>query len=1220
MPLPQERRDQLNAIIEKMKGSNETDDSIREMVGQFKTKYDTGEAPKAAIPELIWQGVKNIPKSGIETGKGIAGMLLHPFRTAEAVGEYAGKVGNVGLNQLLNALGDPYVEPPEEAKEAVRSYTEPIRKIIEDPLGTPRRALEWASENPVPAGLMALGGIGTTGRALESIGVLPRVAKTLKSIESAPITLPIRAGEKIFKKPTVTEAVTEGMQKGSRYAFRGKGTPKMTERYLKNAEDAARDIVDSKENLQYSFPSGEVEKGRLPKSLNEFDKIISDKMVQTFQEYSDLTKTAQAKGGMIKPTGLVKELRALSNQATVQDLRPSLAKRASGLANNIEARIKNGGYSPGEIEREISALNNELDSFYATPGFKDEKMVRLKAMQANHFRKDLDNLVSSLTGKEYQSLKDRYGAYRGIQDDIHKKALVDARKADKGFFDLSNIFSAYHVLHGAATLNAPVMTAGMGARALSAFYKWRNSPNRAIETMFKKVEKGMAREGEKGPGYFNISEIQRRQGLTPFGEVPPSGLALEWNPRIPPVPGTPPTPNLPAIFQPPVAERGMVPTGEGFGVESVRRPQIEWWRGSGAKGVTGIPVPDRPLALPPGLGFTSREPGFIPRAENPYLKRVYGIEPEELGPGATTVTTPVRSPLPFLSRSEIPPTPGGATPPLGFVPRTSGAPTRPLVPPPLLGTGPRGTWEEPLRPGVEPIYPRIGAPVPALMEAPVQPKLFSGEKSSYKKVSKGKKDLVDIVKDMGGLSPTDPNIDAMALSSKESGMKGKAGLLRKGQTRTLDEMREDIIQESGLNPNITTDELSEMIQSHLETRKGIAEEARRYPWREQKPNFNKMKPEEIDDYFNSVFEAQTRIFEEDPGLLKAETINDLTDSIDNEIMHIREVEKSYGSKKADLDAEERAAIQAIESETHLTDAQIEKELSDFFSRPEPTAKVTPKPISVEAKAVETLPESAKIEPMTSKKGAGEIPTTETLKTPEGGVKTWQEAINDFPGPSESEPIHTIGYRYGDAPKSGFSYNTREGRNERGISLASAAGLPKRRSFATMSAEENRKIKYYEGDVIGYGGDDEPIMVNLKPITKKDYESKLKDQSNALLRIYGDKVRTTQQMYNSWSNPFPYTGINPYAEYLSEAQEKFKTKYNELSSIPNLASPAGEAGDVTSKALTKFAPSPTRKGETLLPGMKVGLEMKGGKEVTPTLEGTPLMEAAIKTEKEKVQPN
>ena len=51
-----------------------------------------------------------------------------------------------------------------------------------------------------------------------------------------------------------------------------------------------------------------------------------------------------------------------------------------------------------------------------------------------------------------------------------------------------------------------------------------------------------------------------------------------------------------------------------------------------------------------------------------------------------------------------------------------------------------------------------------------------------------------------------------------------------------------------------------------------------------------------------------------------------------------------------------------------------------------------------------------------------------------------------------------------------------------------------------------------------------------------------------------------------------------------------------------------------------APSPTRPGEQLLPGMKVGLEMAGAKgRVTPTLEGSPLMEAARKAEMERVQP-
>lgn len=47
-------------------------------------------------------------------------------------------------------------------------------------------------------------------------------------------------------------------------------------------------------------------------------------------------------------------------------------------------------------------------------------------------------------------------------------------------------------------------------------------------------------------------------------------------------------------------------------------------------------------------------------------------------------------------------------------------------------------------------------------------------------------------------------------------------------------------------------------------------------------------------------------------------------------------------------------------------------------------------------------------------------------------------------------------------------------------------------------------------------------------------------------------------------------------------------------------------------------SPTAKDQFALPGIKQGLEMKGAKEVNPTLEGTPLMEAANKAQVEEVQ--
>ncbi len=48
-------------------------------------------------------------------------------------------------------------------------------------------------------------------------------------------------------------------------------------------------------------------------------------------------------------------------------------------------------------------------------------------------------------------------------------------------------------------------------------------------------------------------------------------------------------------------------------------------------------------------------------------------------------------------------------------------------------------------------------------------------------------------------------------------------------------------------------------------------------------------------------------------------------------------------------------------------------------------------------------------------------------------------------------------------------------------------------------------------------------------------------------------------------------------------------------------------------------SPTAKDQFALPGIKQGLEMRGAKEVTPTLEGTPLGEATRKAEMERVQP-
>ena len=80
----------------------------------------------------------------------------------------------------------------------------------------------------------------------------------------------------------------------------------------------------------------------------------------------------------------------------------------------------------------------------------------------------------------------------------------------------------------------------------------------------------------------------------------------------------------------------------------------------------------------------------------------------------------------------------------------------------------------------------------------------------------------------------------------------------------------------------------------------------------------------------------------------------------------------------------------------------------------------------------------------------------------------------------------VGYRYGQAPESGQSYNTRDNKCEKGVSMASVCGLGESRSFATCEAKENRKKYYYVGTIIGRGGDDEFLMGDVREIKKSEY--------------------------------------------------------------------------------------------------------------------------------------
>jgi len=196
------------------------------------------------------------------------------------------------------------------------------------------------------------------------------------------------------------------------------------------------------------------------------------------------------------------------------------------------------------------------------------------------------------------------------------------------------------------------------------------------------------------------------------------------------------------------------------------------------------------------------------------------------------------------------------------------------------------------------------------------------------------------------------------------------------------------------------------------------------------------------------------------------------------------------------------------------------------------------------------------ESVKSETGKGDDITTGLTPQPDGGInlESINKSVKAFKDGKIS--VKTVGYRYGEAPESGQSYNSRENKYESGVSMASVFGFDESRGFATMDAASKRKIYYYEGEVIGFGGDDEFVMSNLSPISKAEYNKKGPSykQSELILKI--NQLNTAKYLKGM--------GYQGYDKEATQKQKAVDDLIEIINSSPNPSSTPGEGVQYSSQ--------------------------------------------------------
>ena len=107
----------------------------------------------------------------------------------------------------------------------------------------------------------------------------------------------------------------------------------------------------------------------------------------------------------------------------------------------------------------------------------------------------------------------------------------------------------------------------------------------------------------------------------------------------------------------------------------------------------------------------------------------------------------------------------------------------------------------------------------------------------------------------------------------------------------------------------------------------------------------------------------------------------------------------------------------------------------------------------------------------------------------------------------TEGMTIVGYRYGEAPESGRSWNYRENEWEPGVSMAQVGFDREIGSFAVSDAGTSRRKYYYIGTICGTGGDDEICLSDVRRITRNEYLQLRKEMVEVSNQVVNDRIDT-----------------------------------------------------------------------------------------------------------------
>lgn len=479
--LSEEKKKRLLELINEAEANGETHDFIQnELIPAFKSRHDTLETKKPEVktePEIekaepIWS------KSGIPKKENIV-----PYYKEGA----------------KNLLENPYetIFPSAASVKGSRFVTAVKRNVLGalDVLSIPDRAIDYLSggafergKETINEGINSLPGKGYVSGSIKNllrsgadIATSPTSYVGYGAIKKA-ITkeTPESISRSLAKQTGLDKTIQQGFDKGIKPTVKNKSSYSKMSGFNKKGNEAVRTIAERKDLINLVDETGE--SIPYPRNSAEFAQAIEKTKESIFSQYNDMAVAAGDAGARFDSKPVINKIDKLINKKSTPGEVVNAAKR---VRSDI---VKLNGASPAEVQDAIKYYNKSLEGYYAGRSVSQAN-AEVNGSVANLLRKQIDDKIESAAGSGYQELKNKYGALKSIEKEVNHRAIVNARKNNKGLADLTDVFTTGDLFAGVITQNPALIVRGATGRVIKGAIKKVNDPDRYISKMFREAYK-----------------------------------------------------------------------------------------------------------------------------------------------------------------------------------------------------------------------------------------------------------------------------------------------------------------------------------------------------------------------------------------------------------------------------------------------------------------------------------------------------------------------------------------------------------------------------------------------------------------------------------------------------------------------------------------------------------------------------------------------------------